>query len=141
MNHHNNIYMAENEKNAKSKNSKTGKNSTKPVKQKNGSPNFEFTENQKSKCNDHGLDIHGQFERFKNYHQARGNQWKDWSKAFDNWILNAIEWSKPTQNQTQGQHHAPHSQPTAPKPNSDAEYALIRQQRNAELRAMGYNIS
>ncbi len=147
MNHHNNNFMSQDEKNDQPKNPKTRKNSTVTAKPKNQGKDFEFTANQKSKCQAHGLDIHGQFEQFKNYHEAKGSKWKDWSRAFDYWLNNAVKWSKSSQptnqthNQTQGQHHAPHSQPQSIKPNSDAEYALIRDQRNAELRAMGYPIS
>lgn len=50
---------------------------------------WEPSARQRDACRQTGLDLEDQVRRFKNHHVARGNQFADWSRAFDTWLDNA----------------------------------------------------
>jgi hypothetical protein len=47
--------------------------------------------------NKHSLDINWllEFEKFRNYHQAKGSKFVDWKAAWRNWTAKAVEYAKP----------------------------------------------
>lgn len=73
---------------------KTKKAKTAKKKQKHDFVGFDFTDNQKSKCSQYGININELLNEFKDYHGARGNQFVDWSQAFNTWINNHIKFNK-----------------------------------------------
>ena len=73
---------------------KTKKAKTAKKKQKHDFVDFDFTDNQKSKCSQYGVNINELLNEFKDYHGARGNQFVDWSQAFNTWINNHIKFNK-----------------------------------------------
>ena len=73
---------------------KTKKAKTAKKKQKHDFVDFDFTDNQKSKCSQYGININELLNEFKDYHGARGNQFVDWSQAFNTWINNHIKFNK-----------------------------------------------
>ena len=73
---------------------KTKKAKTAKKKQKHDFVDFYFTDNQKSKCSQYGININELLNEFKDYHGARGNQFVDWSQAFNTWINNHIKFNK-----------------------------------------------
>ncbi len=89
----------------------------KPKKRKTDFVEFEFTDKQKSKAEEYGLNLSELLEEFKDCHQSKGNKFVDWSKAFNTWITNHIRWNKlkPLSQQTvdiysQGISHPSHQQ-------------------------------
>lgn len=67
-------------------------------------PVFAFSDWQVRHCQAYALDIEMEFAKFKNHHEAAGNAWKDWSKAFSNWLIKAAQFTQ-NQQQTQGNYH------------------------------------
>lgn len=41
-----------------------------------------------------GVSLETEFEKFKNYHIAKGNTFADWRAAFRTWLTNAVEFSR-----------------------------------------------
>ena len=41
-----------------------------------------------------GVSLETEFEKFKNYHVAKGNTFADWRAAFRTWLTNAVEFSR-----------------------------------------------
>lgn len=113
--------------NKKKKKSETKKTATAKKKPKRDFEQFEFSDNQKTKCVEYGINIDSLLTEFKDYHGARGNQFVDWSQAFNTWINNHIKFNKPNPI-AQGNNHAfnqPANNPTneQPKKSSTDIYA------------------
>ncbi len=68
--------------------------SKKPKPRKTDFVEFDFTDKQKAKCSEYGIDINSLLEGFKDYAAANGKQYVDWSRAFNTWINNHITWNK-----------------------------------------------
>lgn len=67
----------------------------KPKKRLTGYPDgLAPLERQRQKCADLRLDCAREFERFSAHHQAKGSLFADWSRAFDTWIGNALEFQR-----------------------------------------------
>lgn len=73
-------------------NNKQGNKKPKP--RKTDFVEFDFTDKQKAKCSEYGIDINSLLEGFKDYAAANGKQYVDWSRAFNTWINNHITWNK-----------------------------------------------
>ena len=72
--------------------------------------NINFTDKQKARCSEYGIDINSLLEGFKDYAAANGKQYVDWSRAFNTWINNHITWNKlkpVNQNQLGGNYEQP----------------------------------
>lgn len=113
--------------NEKKKKSETKKTATAKKKPKRDFEQFEFSDNQKTKCVEYGINIDSLLTEFKDYHGARGNQFVDWSQAFNTWINNHIKFNK-LNPIAQGNNHAfnqPANNPTneQPKKSSTDIYA------------------
>lgn len=39
--------------------------------------------------------LQSETEKFSYHHGSKGNTFKDWKKAWQKWMLNALDWSKP----------------------------------------------
>ncbi len=76
----------------KTENSQTEKQKTK--KRKTDFVEFQFTDKQKSKAEEYGLNLSELLDVFKDTHQSKGNKFVDWSLAFNTWIANHISWNK-----------------------------------------------
>lgn len=50
-----------------------------------------YTSSQLKKCQEHNFDIDDLFDDFRDWHTARGNQFKCWVSAFSMWIKKQIE--------------------------------------------------
>jgi len=42
------------------------------------------------------LDLQSELEQFRHHHMARGSKFKDWDRAFRNWLSNALKWQPKT---------------------------------------------
>ncbi len=55
---------------------------------------FSATEKQIEKCNEYGINVNELISDFDDYHSSKGNQYVDWSKAFNTWINRHIKFNK-----------------------------------------------
>lgn len=68
---------------------------TKPKKRKHDIPSeFTVTEAQQKKCDEYGINSQDLVNGFDDFHSSRGNQFVDWSKAFNTWLNNHIKFEK-----------------------------------------------
>ena len=68
---------------------------------------FTATEKQVEKCNQYGINVQELIDGFDDFHSSKGNQYVDWSKAFNTWINNHIKFEK-LKPINQGNNHANH---------------------------------
>ncbi len=81
----------------KSKSKNIYKEKEKPKKRKKDAPSIlEATENQIVKCKRYGIDHINLIQEFLDYHSSKGNQFADWSRAFNTWISNKIKFENLT---------------------------------------------
>lgn len=55
---------------------------------------FAATDKQIEKCNEYGINIQELISGFDDFHSSKGNQFVDWSKAFNTWINNHIKFER-----------------------------------------------
>lgn len=95
---------------------------------------FTATEKQVEKCNQYGINVQELIDGFDDFHSSKGNQYVDWSKAFNTWINNHIKFEK-LKPINQGNNNANHqSANNQPKQSSADVYAakLAEQRRQRE---------
>lgn len=119
--------------NKKKKKSETKKTATVKKKPKRDFEQFEFSDNQKTKCVEYGINIDSLLTEFRDYHEARGNQFVDWSKAFNTWLNNHIKFNK-LNPIAQGNNHAINQPANNPASGNNQAISHFDQLR-AEIRA------
>lgn len=73
----------------------TEKKKSQPKKKKHDLPSeFTVTETQQKKCDEYGINSQDLVNGFDDFHSSRGNQFVDWSKAFNTWLNNHIKFEK-----------------------------------------------
>lgn len=71
------------------------KKKTQPKKKKHDFPSdFAVTETQQKKCDEYGINSQELVSQFDDFHSSKGNQFVDWSKAFNTWLNNHIKFEK-----------------------------------------------
>ena len=93
---------------------------------------FTATDKQIEKCNEYGINVQELISGFDDFHSSKGNQYVDWSKAFNTWINNHIKFEK-LKPISQGNNHANHQSANSQRKKSGAdEYADMLNQQFAE---------
>lgn len=93
------------------------KTKSKPKRKKHDLPSeFTVTEAQQKKCDEYGINSQELVNGFDDFHSSRGNQFVDWSKAFNTWLNNHIKFEKLKPINQQGNNHANHQSANS-KPN------------------------
>lgn len=68
---------------------------SKPRKKRHDIPSeFTVTESQQKKCDEYGINSQDLVNEFDDFHSSKGNQFVDWSKAFNTWLNNHIKFEK-----------------------------------------------
>jgi len=81
----------------KSKNKSIYKEKEKPKKRKKDAPrDFKINEAQEEKCKTYGIKPSNITQEFLDYHTSKGNQFADWSRAFNTWMSNKIKFENLT---------------------------------------------
>lgn len=87
-----------------------------------------------------GLDLTEQFEKFKNWHEAKGSKFSSWNAAFKTWLNRANEFKKPSIPQVQvsgPSRHYPSPEETRARMEKDkAEQRKLNAQSMEETLAM-----
>jgi len=55
---------------------------------------FTATDKQVERCQEYGINVNELIGGFDDFHSSKGNQYVDWSKAFNTWITNHIKFNK-----------------------------------------------
>ena len=55
---------------------------------------FTATDKQIEKCKEYGINVQELISGFDDFHSSKGNQYVDWSKAFNTWLNNHIKFEK-----------------------------------------------
>ena len=93
---------------------------------------FTATDKQIEKCKEYGINVQELISGFDDFHSSKGNQYVDWSKAFNTWINNHIKFEK-LKPINQGNNHANHqSANSQPKQSAADDYKDMLNQQFAE---------
>lgn len=95
---------------------------------------FAATEKQVEKCNQYGINVQELIDGFDDFHSSKGNQYVDWSKAFNTWINNHIKFEKLKPINQVNRNEINQSANSQPKQSSADVYAakLAEQRRQRE---------